>query len=740
MSKYKLSHRLLALTLSIVMMISMMPATAMAQADTDLKGEIIAFEELSEEITDQEVIIGALLEDLVLPKTLNVTVRLPVEIEEDELEQGSGENGQTVSDYVYSNKVPKEPEFMEIDIPIPTEWVSLPEYDGEKTGVYTFTARVDGFALASGVDMPQIIVTVDKATNGGIITSFEELADHIRWQNTLEPYFPETLLGAVEGEIAKIPVKWHTEEDYDEKSPQRGLYIFTAVVGGDYSLAGDVELPHITVYIPKSSGRVNLFAMGGAGTDSSPLEITTAAQLAEIATLVNLGRLEQFLLNDKFAKVNLVLMNNIDLSAYGRNFNDGKGWIPIGWAMSESPYTQYSFKGNFDGDGHIISGLYIHDTSINGTGFFGAVFDGSIKNLGLQNVEIIGGNYTGGVVGTISGLVENCYVTGMIKGHDRVGGIVGLINNMNTIKNCYSAASVSGNYNVGGIVGILNGTLENSAALNSSVSGGIYEVGRVAGGVVSATLTNNMAFSGMEILVDGSSKSNIGNASDNIDGLGKSAAEIKADGTLGGLFTNDNGWTTEDGSLPGFGATIEMPRHIIDIPTGQFFEGAGVVGDEYQISTPQQLAKLAELVNNGDDDVQAKYNTSSIHYKMTADLDLSDYGKNFNSGEGWVTIGRDKHRFKGNFNGGNHIITGLYINRVATEDTGLFGYAGDNSKIENLGIVDANITVTAGESAFGSVGGIAGRVGSAMLTQPGGTVQNCFVTGTISGNQFAAAG
>ena len=125
---------------------------------------------------------------------------------------------------------------------------------------------------------------------GGTVTAFEKMEDHIRWQNTLEPYFPGTLPGTVEGEIADIPVKWHTEEDYDEKSPQKGLYIFNAVLDGDYSPASDLELPHITVYIPKSSGRFNLLAMGGAGTDSSPLEITTAAQLAEIATLVNLGR------------------------------------------------------------------------------------------------------------------------------------------------------------------------------------------------------------------------------------------------------------------------------------------------------------------------------------------------------------------------------------------------------------------------------------------------------------------
>ena len=575
---------------------------------------------------------------------------------------------------------------------------------------------------------------------GGTVTAFEKMEDHIRWQNTLEPYFPGTLPGTVEGEIADIPVKWHTEEDYDEKSPQKGLYIFNAVLDGDYSPASDLELPHITVYIPKSSGRFNLLAMGGAGTDSSPLEITTAAQLAEIATLVNLGRLEQFLLNDKFAKVNLVLMNNIDLSAYGRNFNDGKGWIPIGWAMSESPYTQYYFNGNFDGNGHIITGLYINRSDVDRQGLFGAIGGGStVKNLGLVDVNIKGRNIVGGITGIASAtqnnesIVQDCYVTGSISGNNHIGGVVGAARGI--MDRCYSTAKINGNDYVGGITGSLaivsvntSPAIKNCAALNPSVSIGIYypSIGRIVGWHQEGdgTLAGNIAFSGMEVLVNGSPKSDMGNVNDHIDGLGKSADDIKSDGTLGGLFINDNNpWTTANGSLPGFNGVVEMPKHIIDIPTGQFFEGTGEnEAHAYQISTPQQLAKLADLVNSDVEATRNAYNDK--HYKLMNDLDLSSY----RTDGGWMPIGGASGKeFKGKFNGKGKIITGLYINRPDTNYQGLFGYLNTGAVVENLGIVTANI------EGRGYVGGVAGLISNS-------TVQNCFVTGSIKGNYVATGG
>ena len=84
------------------------------------------------------------------------------------------------------------------------------------------------------------------------------------------------------------------------------------------------------------------------------------------------------------------LMADISLYTYGSGYNGGKGWIPIGNTTSSAT----CFSGTFDGNNHMISGLYINDPA--GTlyfyGLFGDVYateaaPAVIKNLGLLNVE-----------------------------------------------------------------------------------------------------------------------------------------------------------------------------------------------------------------------------------------------------------------------------------------------------------------------------------------------------------------
>ena len=95
-------------------------------------------------------------------------------------------------------------------------------------------------------------------------------------------------------------------------------------------------------------------------------------------------------------------------------------WIPAG--TSASP-----FKGIFDGNYHIVSGLYINGGS--SLGFFGAVDGGIIRNL---------------------------VVSGSVTGSGDIAGIAGKLT-AGKIINCGNEASISGSANVGGIVGSVNG-------------------------------------------------------------------------------------------------------------------------------------------------------------------------------------------------------------------------------------------------------------------------------------------
>jgi len=159
-------------------------------------------------------------------------------------------------------------------------------------------------------------------------------------------------------------------------------------------------------------------------------------------------------------------MNNIDLSGYQR----GEGWVSIGnW---NNP-----FKSIFDGNNKVITGLKINRSGTGYYGLFGYISGGTVRNLGVININIQGGLNVGGVAGylTNNGIIENCYSTGSISNERSscyVGGVVG--SSFATVRNCYSTCSISATSSdlctVGGVVGSSNGSIANCYS-TGSVSG-----------------------------------------------------------------------------------------------------------------------------------------------------------------------------------------------------------------------------------------------------------------------------
>ena len=319
---------------------------------------------------------------------------------------------------------------------------------------------------------------------------------------------------------------------------------------------------------------------GGDGSPTDPYIITTAQQLRALAIVVNEGDTDYY---DKAYK----LGNEIDLSDYGATFNDGKGWMPIGYGIGKH------FLGNFNGNGYKISNLYINNNNnITGNfmGLFGYLLNASIENLGVENVDIIGNNNIGGIAGKFyESNIYNSYATGVVRGNDYVGGIVGGEEEDCTISNCYSTVNVSGNDYVGGIIGITNyncitsncystgivngndyvggiagfvleSEISNCAALNPKVACNA-NVGRVAGTLYTGTeiSSNNIAFDGMLNKAGNTDWDNIG--LDDLDGESISKEYIYANPTLERFESPV--WTSKKGRLPGlFGKTVEMPEHL----------------------------------------------------------------------------------------------------------------------------------------------------------------------------------
>ena len=114
-------------------------------------------------------------------------------------------------------------------------------------------------------------------------------------------------------------------------------------------------------------------------------------------------------------------------------------------------------------------------------------------------------------------------------------------------------------------------------------------------------------------------------------------------------------------------------------------------------------------------------------YELTADLDLdtnrsggADEGDAFwNGGAGWEPIGSDADPFAATFEGGGHVVSNLFIDRVRQNGVGLFGHVGAGASIRNLGVSDVSVTGNDG------VGGLVGR--------NQGYVEWCFATGAVAG-------
>ena len=180
------------------------------------------------------------------------------------------------------------------------------------------------------------------------------------------------------------------------------------------------------------------------------------------------------------------------------------------------------------------------------------------------------------------------------------------------------------------------------------------------------------------------------------------------------------------------GIALAICMMIFCVPMGVFAESAADVWDgsadtswytsapdasEYHISTAEQLAGLAQLVN--DKATPVLFGGKTIY--LDNDLDLS--------GSQWTPIGNGDNfvrHFAGTFDGQHHKIMNLYHHYTGDElvRNGLFGVVSDGGTLKNLLVIDADIA-----SNDGSL--LAGILADWVN---GGTVENCYTSGKIENN------
>ena len=228
------------------------------------------------------------------------------------------------------------------------------------------------------------------------------------------------------------------------------------------------------------------------------LEIGTYDQLVNFRNKVNAGA--------SYSGMTVKLTADIDISE--------RAWTPIGAAYRDKIDANAKvFQGTFDGQNHKITGLTNTGFKISSVysgkndttpheykeyvfGLFGSVYNATIKNIVMANVNIdlacdekekVVGDSVGAIVGFAAGdettgvTIENCKVlSGSIVGYDAVAGIIGrTYSAKTTISNCENAATVTAIRRASGILGFTSGGKGTrvTAITNCKNSGNVKQTG-----------------------------------------------------------------------------------------------------------------------------------------------------------------------------------------------------------------------------------------------------------------------
>ncbi|MDO8810658.1 MAG: beta-propeller fold lactonase family protein, partial [Gallionella sp.] len=445
--------------------------------------------------------------------------------------------------------------------------------------------------------------------------------------------------------------------------------------------------------------------------------------------------------------LNYALGGNIDATGTSA-WNTNMGFTPVGDVTTP-------FSGTFDGLGHTVSGLTINRPATNGIGLFGYGAAGTtIKNVGMVGVNISGKDRVGGLIGQVgSGTVSNSYATGNVTGSWGVGGLVGFIYSGAAVRNSYAASSVSGTSGAGGLVGTIysNGTVSNSYAMGN-VSGAVaYYFGGLVGfnytgGISNSYATGNVSGSGLGY-VGGLVGENQGSISNSY-----ATGSVTGSNYVGGLVGNAHNsasdsnsyWnTTTSGkttSVGGTGLTTTQMQTASNFTGFNFTTTPGATGNNWVMvdadgtlnnaagaagaTYPMLASEYSTTINNAHQ-LQLMEMAPAANYTLGSNIDAA---KTANSTDVWgsagfVPIGNATTQFTGIFDGLNHTVSNLTINRPTAGYVGLFGFAGTVAVIKNVGMVGGSV------SGNSSVGALVG-------TNFGGAISNSYATGNVSGDYY----
>jgi len=247
------------------------------------------------------------------------------------------------------------------------------------------------------------------------------------------------------------------------------------------------------------------FTETDAGTVTNPYQIATLANLRWLSETPEVwGSINPV---NNYLPRYFIQTADIDASET-ISWNNGRGFAPIGSSFIQDDFqTNRYFQGNYNGQNHVISDLFIYSHRYSSTGsmspylpdhygaigMFGFTYRAILKNIRLENATImkgVGAPYFGLLCGTsMLTIIQNCSVSGsFICSSVQAGGLVGHLNR-SVIEYC-SAYTYSNNVKGSLVEEICDHSsyqpvsyLLNSVIANSFARGGSSQI--LYGGLIS---------------------------------------------------------------------------------------------------------------------------------------------------------------------------------------------------------------------------------------------------------------
>ena len=390
------------------------------------------------------------------------------------------------------------------------------------------------------------------------------------------------------------------------------------------------------------------------------------------------------------------------------------------------------FSGTLDGNEHRIFDFGLDEPSSSFTALFETVTgDGTIKDLHMRGVDVTGDNYTAGLVAENQGEVKRCSVSGEVTSEydgpltaAYVGGLVGsneggLIEesfstarvrapnyhaggfcgrNEGTIRDCYSMGDVTASHEAGGFTRDNWDVIETSFSTDIPASPGrpagfVAEVGTSFGDSMEDCYWDEQAAGFGETYSDAMPL-----ATDQMTG------EAASDFLEG--FDFDEVWATVEGGYPVLQSVDDTLQ--LDARPEQRHDALEQLAGDGSAADPYQLETQTDLLLVESDPIAF----FTLQNDITLDDDVDTLGA-----------------FQGVFDGQQHTISGLTIDKPDASDVGFFTVLWDSALVQDLHLRDVDLT---GDE---QVGGVAGN--------NYGRIKRCSASGEVtaeSGSTFTKVG